>query len=64
MTAQNRLVELAGIQVEGIMSTEDFASRPLSERMKLLWQWSTSKQMDFAEWKMYLIEHVVKTAVQ
>jgi hypothetical protein len=55
-----RLQILANYKVlaEGHIGVEEFASRPPAEREKLLWQWSTSKQMDLSEWRPYLQAHV------
>lgn len=58
MTTPNRFAELAGLLKEGHMSVDDFAKKSEAERVKLLWQWSTSKQMDLGDWKPYLAAHV------
>ena len=57
MTTASRFAELAGLLKEGHMSVDDFAKKSEAERIKFLWQWSTSKQMDLAEWKPYLAAH-------
>ena len=55
--SSNRFVQLAGLLNEDQMPVAKFASKFEDERVKLLWQWSTSKQMDLGTWKSYLEAH-------
>lgn len=55
--SSNRFVQLAGLLNESQMPVAKFSSKPEAERIKLLWQWSTSKQMDLADWTPYLEAH-------
>lgn len=56
-----RLKQLSSYKLiaEGHISAQEFRTRSHDERIKLLWQWSTSKQMSLVEWKEYLAEHVL-----
>ena len=54
-----RLKQLASYNlVEGYMPVNKFKDMLAAQREKQLWQWSTSKQMDFQDWKVYLQAHV------
>lgn len=47
----------AALISEGHIDVDAFLKKTKSEQHKLLWQWATSKQMDFQEWKPYLEAH-------